>query len=280
MGSFLSSLCASEGAEKGGVTGVNATDTKKPVTDVAEGVEEVCFGAGCFWGTQKVPRCTNGVAFVLILTLTITLTLYYSPTLQYFEVNFAEKFPEVQVKGSGTVGFMGPASAKKNPSYQEVCSGATGHVEVYKVQFKADAAGENFRELVKWFYQFHDPTTPNRQGNDTGTQYASVLYCYNSKQMRMAKDTNLLLGDYLSTGKIKFEKNREFLGSAVTTDLRLATEVSIYTCAYIDDCMPSHTTCGSTSMLPTTPFHCYCPQVPLALTHSSFLLRTPLCCPH
>lgn len=209
MGTFLSSLCASEGAEKNGATDVNADDTKKPATDVTEGVsvEEVCFGAGCYWGTQK-----------------------------YFEVNFAEKFPEVLVKGSGAVGFMGPASAKKNPSYQEVCSGTTGHVEVYKVQFKADADGENFRELVKWFYQFHDPTSPNRQGNDKGTQYASVLYCYNSKQMRIAKDISLLLGEHLSSGKIKFEKNREFQGSTVTTDLRLSTEV----CFNIDDSMPLH----------------------------------------
>jgi peptide-methionine (S)-S-oxide reductase len=76
---------------------------------------------------------------------------------------------------------MGPSSAKANPSYREVCSGQTGHVEVYDFEY---AGGPGvFEELVKHFFKFHDPTTLNRQGNDAGTQYASVIYCYDDEQV-------------------------------------------------------------------------------------------------
>ena len=67
---------------------------------------------------------------------------------------------------------MGPEGAKIDPTYKEVCSGETGHVEVYDFQYSGD--DEMYKELVKFFFQFHDPTTLNSQGNDKGTQYASV----------------------------------------------------------------------------------------------------------
>ena len=70
---------------------------------------------------------------------------------------------------------MGPEGSSSNPSYEEVCRGSTGHVEVYKVTFKGGI--DTFKLLVKAFFQFHDPTTINRQGNDRGTQYASAIYC-------------------------------------------------------------------------------------------------------
>ena len=67
---------------------------------------------------------------------------------------------------------MGPQGSKADPSYQEVCSGNTGHVEVYDFQFSG--GDEMFEQLVRFFFRFHDPTTLNAQQNDTGTQYASV----------------------------------------------------------------------------------------------------------
>ena len=67
---------------------------------------------------------------------------------------------------------MGPEGAKVDPTYKEVCSGSTGHVEVFDFQY---AGGEEmFENLVRFFFQFHDPTTLNAQQNDVGTQYASV----------------------------------------------------------------------------------------------------------
>jgi peptide-methionine (S)-S-oxide reductase len=76
---------------------------------------------------------------------------------------------------------MGPPSSGANPSYRDVCSGTTGHVEVYDCEF--DGNEETYEQLVRHFFMFHDPTTLNKQGNDRGTQYASVLYCYDQKQV-------------------------------------------------------------------------------------------------
>jgi methionine-S-sulfoxide reductase len=93
-------------------------------------VPRACFGAGCYWGTQK----------------------------------FFEKFIKTVNNAklvSGAVGFMGPEGAKANPTYREVCSGTTGHVEVYDLEFEGDA--EVYEQLVRYFFQFHDPTTSNRQ---------------------------------------------------------------------------------------------------------------------
>ena len=76
---------------------------------------------------------------------------------------------------------MGPVTSAPNPSYRAVCSGTTGHVEVYDCVF--DGNEETYEQLVRHFFMFHDPTTLNKQGNDAGTQYASVLYCYDQKQV-------------------------------------------------------------------------------------------------
>ena len=67
-----------------------------------------------------------------------------------------------------------------NPTYKAVCSGATGHAEVVQVKF--DPAVISFRELLEVFFAVHDPTTLNRQGNDVGTQYRSVVYTHSPQQ--------------------------------------------------------------------------------------------------
>jgi len=68
-----------------------------------------------------------------------------------------------------------------NPSYRQVCSGTTGHVEVTRVNF--DPAELSFHDLLEVFFTIHDPTTLNRQGNDIGTQYRSVIF-YTSEEQR------------------------------------------------------------------------------------------------
>jgi peptide-methionine (S)-S-oxide reductase len=114
---------------------------------------------------------------------------------------------------------MGPADAKANPSYKEVCSGATGHVEVYDLEFSGGE--EMFEKLVKFFFQFHDPTTFNKQGNDSGTQYASVIYCYDAKQMDIASRVKDELQQLLNDGKIS---ENVFSGKRVTTSIRKANK--------------------------------------------------------
>lgn len=73
-----------------------------------------------------------------------------------------------------------------NPTYREVCSGVTGHAEVVQVTF--DPAQVSFEDVLRVFFTVHDPTTLNRQGNDVGTQYRSVIYYHSDAQKKAAKD--------------------------------------------------------------------------------------------
>jgi peptide-methionine (S)-S-oxide reductase len=81
-------------------------------------------------------------------------------------------------------GYMGGRT--RNPSYRDVCSGDTGHAEVARVTF--DPKAISFREILGIFFVIHDPTTPNRQGNDVGTQYRSVIFYHSPEQQRIAQD--------------------------------------------------------------------------------------------
>jgi peptide-methionine (S)-S-oxide reductase len=72
------------------------------------------------------------------------------------------------------------------PSYEQVCRGDTGHAEVIRIRF--DPAKVGFRELLEIFLVVHDPTTPNRQGNDVGTQYRSGIYTHSAEQARVARE--------------------------------------------------------------------------------------------
>lgn len=81
-------------------------------------------------------------------------------------------------------GYMGGRSA--NPTYQQVCSGTTGHVEVVEVTF--DPAQIAFRDILEIFFATHDPTTLNRQGNDSGTQYRSVIFYHSPEQKAIAEE--------------------------------------------------------------------------------------------
>jgi peptide-methionine (S)-S-oxide reductase len=97
-----------------------------------------------------------------------------------------------QLKGVESVesGYMGGAAA--NPTYEQVCSGATGHAEVVQVRF--DPAVVSYADLLAVFFTIHDPTTPNRQGNDVGTQYRSAIFYHSPEQQRVAEETVARLG--------------------------------------------------------------------------------------
>jgi peptide-methionine (S)-S-oxide reductase len=81
-------------------------------------------------------------------------------------------------------GYMGGLVEK--PTYRQVCGGDTGHVEVVRVTFDPDVI--SYRELLDVFFSVHDPTTLNRQGNDVGDQYRSVIFYANEEQQRIAED--------------------------------------------------------------------------------------------
>lgn len=110
------------------------------------GVATATFGSGCFWCTEAVFQNLNGVKSVV----------------------------------SGYAG-----GHVENPTYEQVCSGDTGHAEVIQIQY--DPKIVSYPELLEVFFRTHDPTTLNRQGNDVGTQYRSVIFYHNDEQREIAE---------------------------------------------------------------------------------------------
>jgi peptide-methionine (S)-S-oxide reductase len=90
-----------------------------------------------------------------------------------------------QLKGVQTVQSGYSGGSVENPTYKEICSGTTGHAEVIQVTF--DPKIVSYQELLEVFWRTHDPTTLNRQGNDVGTQYRSVIFYHSDRQCQMAE---------------------------------------------------------------------------------------------
>ncbi len=113
-----------------------------------EGMQVAIFGLGCFWGAERLFWRLEGV---------------YSTAVGY----------------SG--GFT------RNPTYEEACSGRTGHTEAVQVVFDPDTI--SYAELLRVFFEEHDPTQGMRQGNDVGTQYRSAIFYHDEEQKRIAEET-------------------------------------------------------------------------------------------
>jgi peptide-methionine (S)-S-oxide reductase len=124
----------------------------------AEGLETAIVGMGCFWGAERVFWQAPGVY-------------------------------------TTAVGYAGGHT--KNPTYEEVCSGRTGHAEVVLVVF--DPATTSYEEILRLFWENHDPTQGMRQGNDVGTQYRSLILCTSPAQREVAERSRALFQQALDS---------------------------------------------------------------------------------
>ncbi len=115
---------------------------------------------------------------------------------------------------STSVGYAGGTTP--NPSYEEVCSGRTNHTEAVRIVF--DPAVVSYADLVKKFFEVHDPTQGMRQGNDVGTQYRSAIYYTSPEQEKVARELTEIYGR---------ELERRRLGQ-ITTEIRPASEARYY----------------------------------------------------
>ncbi|HET7070686.1 MAG TPA: peptide-methionine (S)-S-oxide reductase MsrA [Nocardioides sp.] len=148
------------------------------ITDEVPAPYEVAiFGLGCFWGAEEI-------------------------------------FWQVPGVWSTSVGYAGGITP--NPTYEEVCTGRTGHTEAVRVVY--DPARVSYADLVKAFFEVHDPTQGMRQGNDVGTQYRSAIYFTTPEQEQTARELTKVYGD---------ELHRQRIGD-ITTEIRPASEITYY----------------------------------------------------
>jgi len=122
-----------------------------------QGFVSAIFGMGCFWGAER-------------------------------------KFWQADGVYTTAVGYAGGVTP--NPTYEEVCSGRTGHTEVVLAVF--DPAKTGYDEMLRVFWENHDPTQGMRQGNDIGTQYRSAVYCFGAEQLDAAQQSQAMFASRLS----------------------------------------------------------------------------------
>lgn len=141
----------------------------------ASGSQRAIFAGGCFWGLEELYRKDWGNGKGLL---------------------------------DCRVGYTGGKT--EAPSYEEVCSGRSGHAESLLLVF--DPEKVSYKQLVEYFFKMHDPTTLNRQGADSGTQYRSAIFTENDEQLKIAND-------------IKEKVGKEwYKGKPITTEIRPATQ--------------------------------------------------------
>jgi peptide-methionine (S)-S-oxide reductase len=124
------------------------SDSQSPAEKptIPEGAETITLGAGCFWCVEAAYNQLDGIH-------------------------------------TAVSGYMGGAS--QNPTYEDICTGTSGHAEVVQVVFAPKVIP--LERVLAWFWDLHDPTQLNRQGNDVGTQYRSSIFCENAEQRKLAE---------------------------------------------------------------------------------------------
>lgn len=131
------------------MTATQSVQLLSPTLITSSGDEVLTVAAGCFWGVEHIYR------------------KHYGDKLHDVKVGYANGHTE-------------------NPTYKQVCTGSTDHAESIQVSF--DPSKVSYKELVKFFFLMHDPTTLNSQGPDVGTQYRSAIFTMNDKQASQAKE--------------------------------------------------------------------------------------------
>jgi len=154
-----------------------ALDAPLVTDEVPEGYEVAVFGLGCFWGAEEI-------------------------------------FWQVPGVWSTSVGYAGGSTP--HPSYEEVCSGRTGHTEAVRVVY--DPSKVSYSDLVATFYEVHDPTQGMRQGNDRGTQYRSAIYWSTPEQEMVAQRV---------TDRYQAELTKRGF-DAITTEIKPASKTPYY----------------------------------------------------
>lgn len=129
------------------ISPIHFVNKKNVIENYPNNSEEIYLGLGCFWGAER---------------------LFWN-------------LPDVYIT---SVGYGGGYT--KNPTYQDICSGQTGHAELVKIVFESNES--IFKKILKAFWENHDPTQGNRQGNDIGTQYRSCIYVKNNNYYDIATD--------------------------------------------------------------------------------------------
>jgi len=134
---------------------IDYSDFRAPMSSTSDVTTQIAtFAAGCFWGVEHI---------------------------------FLKHYPVKQNKGilRTSVGYTGGKASFSDPDYNTVCSGKTDHAEAVRIEF--DPAIVSYDELVEFFYRTHEPTTVNRQGNDSGTQYRSAIFTNSDDQRTIAE---------------------------------------------------------------------------------------------
>ena len=138
------------------------------------GAEKIFLGLGCFWGAERL--------------------FWQQPFVHVTSVGYGGGFT-------------------KNPTYQDLCSGQTGHAELVQIVF--DKGEDTFKKILKVFWESHDPTQGMRQGNDIGTQYRSCIYVENEKFLHIARSSLKSFQEIL---------NKNNFGAEITTEISIDKE--------------------------------------------------------
>ena len=138
------------------------------------GAEKIFLGLGCFWGAERL--------------------FWQQPFVHVTSVGYGGGFT-------------------KNPTYQDLCSGQTGHAELVQIVF--DKGEDTFKKILKVFWESHDPTQGMRQGNDIGTQYRSCIYVENEKFLHIARSSLKSFQEIL---------NKNNFGAEITTEICIDKE--------------------------------------------------------
>ena len=156
------------------ISPLHYVNNRKVSDNYPSGAEKIFLGLGCFWGAERL--------------------FWQQPFVHVTSVGYGGGFT-------------------KNPTYQDLCSGQTGHAELVQIVF--DKGEDTFKKILKVFWESHDPTQGMRQGNDIGTQYRSCIYVENEKFLHIARSSLKSFQEIL---------NKNNFGAEITTEICIDKE--------------------------------------------------------